>query len=232
MDIHPYRHKRTRTRSRWTRVCAVMISGIAVLCLLSVPQRTAQGDKLRLSLAEAQRTAAAQGPLLAVARAEVARAEAGHLGALAGLLPSVGIYETYTRTNDAVNVFGFRLKQERFTQADFALGSLNHPSALNNVNTRLVVRQPVFGGGDAIFRWRQARSGIRAAQGMQDRRGGEVAFAVAQAYYGRSWPGRSGRSSTRLLRPPSLTPPLPRPTTRRRWYPCPTPWPPACGSPT
>ena len=152
--------------------------------LLAAPRQGVRGEDLRLSLAEAQRMAAEQNPLIAAARAEVARAEAGHLGALAGLLPSVGLYETYTRTNDAVNAFGFRLKQERFTQADFALGSLNHPSGLNNVNTRLVVRQPIFGGGDAVFRRRQARSGVRAAQGMRDRRGGEVAFAVAQAYYG------------------------------------------------
>ena len=158
------------------------ISGIAIWGGLLLPWQAARGEDLRLSLAEAQRTAAGQSPLVAAARAEVARAAAGHLGALAGLLPSVGVYETYTRTNDAVNAFGFRLKQERFTQGDFALSSLNSPSALDNVGTRIVVRQPIFGGGDSVFRLRQARSGVRAAQKMQDRRGGEVSFAVAQAY--------------------------------------------------
>lgn len=144
----------------------------------------APAAELPLTLAEAQRMASERSPLLAAAGAEVSRAEAGRLGTLSGFLPSVGIYETFSRTNDAVNAFGFKLKQERFTQADFALPSLNSPSAITNANTRLVLRQPIFGGGDALFRRNQASAGVRAARRMLERRGGEVSLAVTQAYHG------------------------------------------------
>jgi outer membrane protein TolC len=155
-----------------------------LLGLLLILPGMVLGADLRLSLQEAQRMALEQNPMISAAQAEVSRVKAGRLGAMAGILPSIGVYETYSRTNDAVNAFGFKLKQERFTQADFAVPSLNQPAALTNANTRLVVRQPIFGGGDSIFRRNQASAGVRAAEKMSERRSGEIAFATAQAYYG------------------------------------------------
>lgn len=68
-------------------------------------------------------------------RAADARARAAELGAGAEsgfLFPSVQATAGAVRTNDPVGVFGTRLRQRRFTQADFDIGALNDPDAVSD----------------------------------------------------------------------------------------------------
>ena len=53
------------------------------------------------------------------------------------ILPQVGFAEDISRGNDPVYVFGTRLRQQQFTQADFALDSLNKPEPIGNFATRI-----------------------------------------------------------------------------------------------
>ena len=106
-------------------------------------------------------TAAAQAPLTladAIAHARAHNPDAGisaaaereavqHIGqARAGYLPKIDVTESWERGNQPVFVFSSLLAQRRFTAADFALGALNHPDAVDNVRSAVTVEQSLFDG--------------------------------------------------------------------------------------
>jgi outer membrane protein TolC len=122
--------------------------------------------------------------MLKAARAGVDQARAVKLQTWSGYLPSVRISEGMMRSNDAVHAFGVKLKQERFSQADFAVSALNYPQAIANFQTKLEVKQPLFNGGQAFYGRRQAQAGVKIAQSELDRSVLQVRFQTAQAYWG------------------------------------------------
>jgi len=160
-----------------------LITGSFLSAALALP---ADGQEaLELSLAEAQDRALAGNQMLEVAREGVKQAQAMRLQTWAGHLPSVSLSEKAIRTNDAVNAFGFGLKQERFNPAALAVpAALTQPDAITDYQTVLAVRQPLFNGGQAIFGRRQARAGVKAAEAQLRRGEQEVRLRTAQAYWG------------------------------------------------
>ena len=49
-------------------------------------------------------------------------------------MPHLSFSETATRGDDPVYVFGSKLRQQRFTTADFALNKLNYTAALRQLH--------------------------------------------------------------------------------------------------
>jgi outer membrane protein len=105
--------------------------------------------------------AAAQTPLTlteAIARARAQNPDAGSTAAAereaaqrvtqarAGYLPKVDVAESWQRGNQPVFVFSSLLAQRQFTAADFALGALNRPDALDNFRSAVMVEQSLFDG--------------------------------------------------------------------------------------
>jgi outer membrane protein TolC len=105
--------------------------------------------------------AAAQTPLTltdAIARARAQNPDAGSSASVeretaqrvrqarAGYLPKVDVIESWQRSNQPVFVFSSLLAQRQFTAADFALGALNHPEALDNFRSVVMVEQSLFDG--------------------------------------------------------------------------------------
>ena len=103
--------------------------------------------------------AAAQTPLSltdAIARARAHNPDAGSSAAAereaaervtqarAGYWPRVDVAESWQRGNQPVFVFSSLLSQRQFTAADFALGALNHPDAVDNFRSAVTVEQPLF----------------------------------------------------------------------------------------
>ncbi len=161
------------------------IIGLAFLTLVCHNSPDADAGKpVTLSLAQAQETAIAGNAMLQAARTGIERAEAQRLQTWAGHLPSLRISEGAMRSNDAVNAFGFRLKQERFTQADFDVNALNDPEVITNFQTKLELRQPIFNGGKSINQRAQAESGVRASASDLRRAEDEVRYRTAEAYWG------------------------------------------------
>ncbi len=158
------------------------ISGAIAVILMSSP--SVARKPVVLPLEDAQTVAVENNAMLRAARAGVRRARAGRFQAWAGHLPTLRLSEGAMRSNDAVNAFGFRLKQERFSQADFALDNLNFPSPISNFQTKLEVRQPVFNGGQAIYGRAQASAGVKAAEADLARGEDQVRYRTAQAYWG------------------------------------------------
>ena len=90
-----------------------------------------------LTLKDAIQVALKESPDVEAARADLDEARAGLALARTQYLPQVNFIEDMSRGNDPVYVFGTLLRQQQFTQADFALDSLNKPEPLGNFSTRV-----------------------------------------------------------------------------------------------
>src|SRR5215472_8634918 len=97
-----------------------------------------------LTLRQAVNLALRSNPLVAAADAGEKEAEARIHQARSGYLPRLQFSESLQRGNNPVFVFSSLLTQHQFNDADFAIGSLNRPDAMNNHQSQLTVEQVVF----------------------------------------------------------------------------------------
>ena len=95
---------------------------------------------------------------------EAAHAQASE--ASAHLWPQVDASLTGSRTNNPLNAFGTRLLQRSVTAADFNPQQLNHPGAVNNYQTEVAVRLPIYQGG-AVWASRKQTGAIAEAADWQ-----------------------------------------------------------------
>jgi outer membrane protein TolC len=89
-----------------------------------------------LTLRQAINEALGQSPEAAIARAGKLDAKLAASMARTQLLPQLGFTEDISRGDDPVYVFGSKLRQHRFTLADFAVNALNEPQPTGNFSTR------------------------------------------------------------------------------------------------
>jgi len=156
--------------------------GLLILFLFGLlPAATAQET---LTLRQAIQQALKQSPDADVARATTDEAKAGAAMARTALLPQVAFTEDMSRGNDPVYVFGTRLRQQRFTQADFDLAALNRPDAIGNFSSR------ISGGWQAFDSFKTQRT-IRGADLMKasaeasaEAADQKIILGVVQAYQG------------------------------------------------
>jgi outer membrane protein len=99
-----------------------------------------------LALTEAIARARAQNPDATSAAAAEREAAQRVTQARAGYWPKVDVSESWQRGNQPVFVFSSLLAQRQFTAADFALDALNHPDAVDNFRTGVMVEQSLFDG--------------------------------------------------------------------------------------
>jgi len=161
------------------RLISVLLVGAAV----AAGARRLQGqDTLRLSLNDALALAAASHPSAVQARAEQRGREADRVGSTAAWLPQLTAEWGAVRSNDPVAVFGTRLRQGIFGQADFAVDALNFPAPITDFSTVLTVEQPLL-QPEAIYARQAAGEGARAAALAAERVEQVVAFDAIRAYY-------------------------------------------------
>lgn len=99
-----------------------------------------------LTLVEAISRARARNPDAGSAAAAEREAALRVTQARSGYWPRVDLDESWQRGNQPVFVFSSLLAQRRFTSADFALGALNRPDALNNFRSAVTIEQSLFDG--------------------------------------------------------------------------------------
>ena len=97
-----------------------------------------------LSLSEAIGRAKARNPDAGSAATAEREAAERVTQARGAYFPRVDVAESWQRGNDPVFVFSSRLAQRHFTEADFALGALNHPDVTENFRTAFSVEQSLF----------------------------------------------------------------------------------------
>jgi outer membrane protein TolC len=136
-----------------------------------------------LTLKQAVTIALEKNPLRKAAIADTKAASAGVHEARSLLMPHLSFSETATRGDDPIYVFGTKLRQSRFTNADFALNKLNTPLPFGNFSTRFGGTWNLF---DSFATWHginQAKQ-INEAVGHQlDRTDQEIVFRVVSSYY-------------------------------------------------
>ncbi len=123
------------------------------IALASVPASAEEA----LSLSGAVATALKQHPSMEVAAARIRAAEARIQQARGSYLPKVNYQESWARSNNPVFVFSSLLTQHQFSAANFNLGPLNRPDALNNFQSVVSVDQVLYDAG-------QIRSGVKSAE--------------------------------------------------------------------
>jgi len=155
----------------------IVILAVGLATLPAIAQR----DSV-VTLQQAVSIALEKNPLRKATLADTKAAADGVLEARAALLPSLSFSETATRGNDPVYVFGSRLRQQRFTQADFALNRLNTPLPFGNFSTRFGGNWNLFDSFASWHRVEQAKLAREAAEHQLDRSDQETIFRVVNAY--------------------------------------------------
>lgn len=137
-----------------------------------------------LTLGEAIQAALKQSPDIDAVRADLENARASVSLARTQFLPQVNFTEDMSRGNDPVYVFGTRLRQQNFTQADFALNELNTPDPIGNFATRI-------SGDWLLFDSLRTQRSVHGAELMQKSAASsakaadqKTVFDVVQAYQG------------------------------------------------
>ncbi len=156
---------------------------LAALITIAAAPPASAADTLEVSLDQVLDHARGKSPRVLAARSGARAAEGMELASLAGFLPHLKLSEQFSRGNDPVYAFGTRLRQSRFTQADFSLPALNQPSAMSNWATRIVLEQPIFNGGKSLYGRKTASSYAEAARSGSRAVTDHTMFGVKQAYY-------------------------------------------------
>ncbi len=157
------------------------IATLWLTCSFASAQQEAQPASL--SLQQAVTIALEKNPLRKAAIADTKAASAGVRQARSFLMPHLSFSETATRGDDPVYVFGSKLRQQRFTTADFALNKLNTPLPFGNFATRFGGTWNLF---DSFATWHgvnQAKQMNQAAGHQLDRTDQEIVFRVVSSYY-------------------------------------------------
>lgn len=136
---------------------------------------------VEVTLVEAEAAALRGNPSLAAAAARSEGAEWHARAADAFLWPGVEVSAGVMGTDDPVGVFGTKLRQERFAEADFAIPSLNDPDAATDWTAGVGARWAL---GDPV-RWAERRAAghaARAADAQRDRAAEAVVLGTRTIY--------------------------------------------------
>jgi len=145
------------------------------LCLLAIGVVPARAQERPIRLEEAIAEARGGSSVAQAARARAEAARQGRRAAASFLFPTVGVEAGMVRSDDPVAAFGGRLRQARFTQADFDPAVLNHPDPLTDWSGAVGAQwAPVDFSADA---------GFRAAQAEADAAGLGAEWAVRAAAF-------------------------------------------------
>lgn len=137
-----------------------------------------------LTLQQAVEMMLRDNPELAAASAESGAADASYRMAKRSRLPRLEARELLTRGNNPVFVFGSLLEQDRFAAENFALDSLNDPSALTNFRTSLAVQLPLFSQRAIQSGIQSARAGQDQAQAALELTRQNLLFELVSSYFG------------------------------------------------
>lgn len=148
----------------------------------TLPILRAQDSEIRLSITNAVELAREQNWDVLAHRQQARMAQVDYQATKSLFLPSLEFSETFTTTNDPVNVFSFKLKQNEFGQADFNPDILNEPDRFDNFTTRIELQQPII-NMDGWARRKMAEKASKAASFMSDRSQHHIERVIKQWYF-------------------------------------------------
>jgi outer membrane protein TolC len=177
-----------KTAGRVARSSRIAIAAALVIVfggpLASQLQSQQSQESSPITLQRAINIALEKNPERKAALADTKAASADAREARSFLLPHVTFSELATLGNDPVYVFGTKLRQQRFTAADFGLNILNTPSARGNFASRFEGTWNLF---DSFGSWRAINRADRMKESTEhqlERTDQEIIFRVVGSYYG------------------------------------------------
>lgn len=149
---------------------------------LSAQPNSTDTDDLNLSLTEAMNMALDKNFSLEQAGYDVDKTRAQYRQTNAVFLPQLSFEYNAISTDDPLNVFGFKVKQEVVSQQDFNPTLLNDPDAYENYSAKIEVRQPLF-NPDMIIQRGAVKSKLNSANEQLDGTRSYIRYQVRQQYY-------------------------------------------------
>jgi outer membrane protein len=161
----------------------VRSAGIAITtCALLLLDYAVEAQSSVLSLRQAVEIALEKNPVRKAAQADRRVSSSEIKQAKAGFLPAINFAESFTRGNDPVYVFGTKLRQRRFTLADFSLNRLNTPTPLNNFSSRFEGQWTLFNSGKNQLALSRAKLVEDVAEQRLERTDQELIAHVINSY--------------------------------------------------
>ena len=156
---------------------------VVLISTLSAQESQESANVRRLTLLDAVKIARSNSFDVQIAAAEKDQVGGDFTKSASVFLPQLSVSETFVSTNDPLNVFGLKLKQERVTAADFDPTVLNSPPSLQNFSTKAELRQPIF-NLDGFFGRHAAAKGSEAASFKLTRTRYGAEMQTKMAYFG------------------------------------------------
>jgi outer membrane protein TolC len=158
------------------------LTSALLLCAAWVASVSAAFAQAPLTLEDAMKRAQAETVEARALAATIGEAEARVQRAQAGFWPRVDVTETVQRGNNPVFAFSSLLSQRRFTAANFAITTLNHPDPITNTRTAIAIEQPVFDAGLTRLGTKAAKLGRDMAAVGREAGKQDLAFRAARAF--------------------------------------------------
>ena len=138
-------------------------------------------DAQILTLPQAGKLALKNNDQLLAGKQELAASKADIGIARSNLLPHIDVKERYMRTNNPTYGFMAKLNQQRFTNQDFAISSLNSPDPINDFQSSIGMSMPIF-APKAYLGLRMSKISHKADNEVFQRRQETIAIQVVTSY--------------------------------------------------
>ncbi len=135
-----------------------------------------------LTLRQAIQQALGASPEAKMAGAETQEAKANASLARTQLIPQLNFTEDISRGDDPVYVFGSKLRQQAFTQADFAVNALNRPQPVGNFASRFSGSWTAFDSFKTQKNIHSADLMTRSADSSEQAVNQKIVLDVVEAY--------------------------------------------------
>ncbi len=154
-------------------------------------------NKQKINFYEAYKIALANNPRIGISFISIEQANAEIIETKGMQWPHVSLEFNGTRSDNPLNVFGYRLSQGNVSFADFGAQqftgpnslnvkptALNHPGYYNNFYTAFKLVMPVYSGGKIQAQRAKAYESLVSAQNGNTSTKNQLAFEILQAYEG------------------------------------------------
>jgi outer membrane protein len=158
---------------------------LLALCIVTAAQPVTAAptgpDVQRLTLRAAVNTALEQNRLVRAAGYNADVASQGVAIANSRYYPGIFFEETFAASNAPTQTFMMKLDEGRFSQSDFQINNLNHPSAHNDFRTALTIQQPLYQPSTAPLHEMAVKDAEKGALELEGTRQ-SIAFQVFRTY--------------------------------------------------
>lgn len=148
----------------------------------ALAQEPAKG--MTVTLEQAVQSALQQNPAFRTSQDDADAARARLKQVQSAWYPRFDFHQDFMRGNNPIDVFGWKLTQRQFTQADFAPNALNTPTPYDNFQTRVDGQWRLFDSGQTLFHQRSAKKLVTVADFQTEQARQDLILEVVRAYYG------------------------------------------------